>query len=251
MTTLNIYAAGSLRIAFPALAELFKQSFSTEIHIKFGPAGLLCEKLLQKTPDDNIHLFASANTLHPKTLIDHGKAISDYVFAHNRLCVTVRNESKWTSSDIIKLLLHPETRIGMSTPQKDPSGDYTFQLFDNIGTCYEGMGEQLKHRAKQLVGGSLESHIPKAMHPAEFFLLNNTVDAYIGYANYAQTILQNPKLAMINLPAKFNPAIDYSIALLKPAHKMAKLFIGFLLSENGQNCLMANGFGKITNIKTN
>lgn len=78
MTTLNIYAAGSLRLAFPALAELFKQSFSTEIHIKFGPAGLLCEKLLQKTADDNIHLFASANTLHPKTLIDHGKAISDY-----------------------------------------------------------------------------------------------------------------------------------------------------------------------------
>ncbi|OCG07554.1 hypothetical protein A9G13_04785 [Gilliamella sp. wkB178] len=239
---LNIYAAGSLRIVFPEITKLFTLIYSTEINIQFAPAGLLCEKIIQETAHPFAHLFASANTAHPQNLVAKGLARSHHVFAHNRLCLTVRNQPQWTASDALTLLLNPDTRIGMSTPKKDPSGDYTFALFDKIDTHHKGMGKQLKNRAKQLVGGSLTSSTPIGTLPAEYYLLNNTVDVYIGYANYASKILQNSQLAIIELPTDLNPAIDYSIALLNHPHPQSKLFIDFLLSRQGQECLKKNDY---------
>ncbi|WP_294614166.1 molybdate ABC transporter substrate-binding protein [uncultured Gilliamella sp.] len=244
MNKLNIYAAGSLRLAFADLAKLFTQIHPTEIDMQFAPAGLLCEKIIQETAHPFAHLFASANTIYPQNLVIKGLAISQYIFAHNRLCLTVRNQPQWTSYDALTLLLDPNTRIGISTPKKDPSGDYAFALFDKIDSHYQGMGEQLKKRAKQLVGGSLTTSTPTGMLPAEYLLLNNTVDVYIGYANYASKILQNSQLAIIELPIDFNPAINYSIALLNHSHPQAKLFIDFLLSSQGQKCLQRNGYIK-------
>ncbi|OCG23945.1 hypothetical protein A9G11_04775 [Gilliamella sp. wkB108] len=245
MNKLNIYAAGSLRIAFPEIAKLFAQTYASEIGMQFAPAGLLCEKIIQETAHPFAHLFASANTVHPQYLISKGLAVSHHIFAHNRLCLTVRNDPKWTNYDALTLLLNTNARIGMSTPKKDPSGDYAFALFDNIENHYNGMGEQLKKRAKQLVGGSLTSSIPKGIHPAEYFLLNDIIDVYIGYANYAPELLKNRQLAMIELPTEYSPAINYSIALLNHLHPQAKLFIDFLISNQGQDCLQKNGYIKI------
>ena len=242
MTTLNIYAAGSLRLALPAVGELFKQFHPINFNMQFAPAGLLCEKLMQSTSACDIHLFASANTQYPQTLVDSGKAVSHHIFTHNRLCLTVRNQPQWANHDAISLLRNPQNRIGMSTPQKDPSGDYTFMFFDKIEAIYPNMGQQLKKRARQLVGGSFISNIPKDVLPAQYFLLNNTIDIFIGYANYAPVIQQNSQLTIIDIPNHLLPTIEYSIAQLNPTNIVAKLFIDFLQNKQAQECLLKYGF---------
>lgn len=242
MEKLVIYAAGSLRLALPAIAKQVMQLYSTQIEFKFTPAGLLYEKIIQESVHPYAHLFASANTLHPQNLIKNNLASSHHIFAGNRLCLIVRNQPQLTMLDSLSLLFNSNLKIGMSTPLKDPSGDYTFSLFDNIELRYHGKGEELKKRAKHLVGNTLSPSTPKGLHPAEYFLLNNIVDIYIGYANYAAKILTNPKLAIIELPAELMPTINYSIALLNHFHPKATSFINYLLSEQGQNYLVDNGF---------
>lgn len=244
MEKLIIYAAGSLRVAFPEIAKQFTEIHSTQIEFKFAPAGLLYEKIIEESAHPHAHLFASANTIHPQNLIKQNLASSHFIFADNSLCLVVRNQPHWTTLDSLSILFNSNTRIGMSTPLKDPSGDYTFILFDNIESQYPGKGEELKKRAKQLVGGTLTPTTPNGMHPAEYLLLNNIVDVYIGYTNYADKILGNPQLAILKLPTELIPAINYSIALLNHAHPITELFIHFLLSKQGQDCLAINGFIK-------
>lgn len=216
-----------------------------DIDLLFSPAGLLCEKIQKEVEQPVAHLFASANTQHPQTLVNKGLAKSHVVFAKNRLCMTVCNQPQWTNRDWLTILLDSKTRIGMSTPQKDPSGDYVFSLFDGIEAQYSGQGITLKQRAMQLVGGELTS-ATTSIRPAEHFLLNGIADVFIGYANYSINIKQNPLLTVIELPNTLYSPIDYNVALLNRPHPYAQQFIDFILSEKGQHCLTEYGFIAMT-----
>ncbi|MFQ1054102.1 substrate-binding domain-containing protein [Gilliamella apicola] len=72
--------------------------------------------------------------------------------------------------------------------------------------------------------------------------LNNTINVYIGYANYAPLIQQIAQLTVIEIPNHFLPTIEYSIALLNPTNIDAKLFIDFSQNKQGQECLLRYGF---------
>ncbi|WP_334327667.1 substrate-binding domain-containing protein [Gilliamella apicola] len=76
----------------------------------------------------------------------------------------------------------------------------------------------------------------------QYFLLNNTIDVFIGYANYAPVIQQNSQLTIIDTPNHILPTIKYSIALLNPTNIMAKLFIYFVQNKQAQECLLKYGF---------
>ncbi|MBI0027197.1 substrate-binding domain-containing protein [Gilliamella sp. B14448G11] len=72
--------------------------------------------------------------------------------------------------------------------------------------------------------------------------LNNTINVYIGYANYAPLIQQNAQLTVIEIPNHLFPTIEYSMALLNPTNIDAKLFIDFLQKKQVQECLLRYGF---------
>ena len=76
----------------------------------------------------------------------------------------------------------------------------------------------------------------------QYFLLKNTIDVYIGYANYAPLIQQNAQLKVIEIPNHLLPTIEYSMALLNPTNIDAKLFIDFLQNKQAQECLLRYGF---------
>ncbi|WP_172398571.1 substrate-binding domain-containing protein [Gilliamella apicola] len=76
----------------------------------------------------------------------------------------------------------------------------------------------------------------------QYLLLNNTIDVFIGYANYAPVIQQNSQLTIIDIPNHLLPTIEYSIALLNPTNIMAKLFIYFVQNKQAQECLLKYGF---------
>lgn len=76
----------------------------------------------------------------------------------------------------------------------------------------------------------------------QYFLLKNTIDVYIGYANYAPLIQQNAQLTVIEIPNHLLPTIEYSMALLNPTNIDSKLFIDFLQKKQAQECLLRYDF---------
>jgi hypothetical protein len=48
---------------------------------------------------------------------------------HHRLCVLAQPHVVITSESVLETLLRPDIRLGTSTPQPDPSGDYAWELF--------------------------------------------------------------------------------------------------------------------------
>lgn len=240
MNELTIYAAGSLRHALPQVISEFNQFNPITITSQYSPAGLLRDHIIQQADQPIAHLFASANTAHPQTLVERGFAAYHTIFTHNRLCLVMRKQT--AKVDWLSALLNVNNRIGMSTPGKDPSGDYTFALFSQLELRYPSQAQHLKQAAIQLVGQQLTSSLASGIHPAQYYLLNDTVDIFIGYASYANQLQQHKQLTIITIPTDYYPPIDYSIALLNHPHPDAQSFIDFLLSEAGQRCLINNGF---------
>lgn len=156
--SLNVLAAGSLRKALSPHLTQFSQQFGVNIHVQFGPAGLLREQIERGASWD---LFASANLQHPQKLQEQGLAKSIMPFLRNRLCLTARRTCMNSESDSwLELLTNTQLRIGTSTPGCDPSGDYTWQLFDRVEALRPHAGESLKQRALKLVGGIDSLQVP-------------------------------------------------------------------------------------------
>ena len=135
MTTLQILAAGSLRGVWPQLIAEFSAQSGLRVETQFGPAGLLRQRIEQGEACD---LFASANLLHPQTLLQEGRAQHIGRFTANTLCLTAKRDVVTESDNWLSLLLRADLRLATSTPLCDPSGDYTRQLFDNIEQRHRG-----------------------------------------------------------------------------------------------------------------
>ena len=75
--TVNLYAAGSLKAALTEVVEEFEFAYQkangdkVRVETIFGPSGLLRERIEKGEP---AHVFASADTVHPKRLADQGRA---------------------------------------------------------------------------------------------------------------------------------------------------------------------------------
>lgn len=156
-SSLNVLAAGSLRKALTPILSQFSQRHHVNINAQFGPAGLLREQIESGAEWD---LFASANQEHPQTLLDLGLAHSVMPFLRNKLCLTTHRARITPTTNWLDLLTDPSIIVGTSTPGCDPSGDYTWQLFDRVEHHRSGAGEYLKLNAKQLVGGKGSLQVP-------------------------------------------------------------------------------------------
>ena len=226
--TLSVLAAGSLRAIWPKIAAVYGQA----ITVKFGPAGLLCERIRQ---GERCDLFLSANTAHPQALLLAGYALESCVFVHNELCLSVRKRLATPERSWLDLLSDPTLRIATSTPISDPSGDYTWQLFEGIEQQHAGLGESLKQRALQLVGGPKSPTVPAGQSAAGWLLNNDRADIFIGYQSYAA----QPGIAVLAIPAPFQIRADYAFAV---CHADARPLAAFLLSAQAQTILQEGGF---------
>src|SRR5262245_51378241 len=79
----RVYAAGSLRPPFTAIAERFTAQHAIPVKLEFGASGLLRERLERGEPAE---VFASANMEHPLSLATQAKAGPVVLFARNELC---------------------------------------------------------------------------------------------------------------------------------------------------------------------
>ena len=237
MNSIRVLAAGSLRLVWPELIAAFKASQQIDVETEFGPAGLLCQRIQQ---GESCHLFASANVAHPQTLLSSGRALSLALFTCNQLCLSVKTPLMTATTDWLELLSNPLLRVATSTPVSDPSGDYTWQLFTLIEQRYKGMGNALKDRALQLVGGADSAVVPAGEMAASWLLENDRADIFIGYRHYAMRLKNHKTITVLDIPSPFQIQADYALAVYHPE---AQPLANFLLTVQAQKILQQAGFG--------
>lgn len=235
---LTLFAAGSLRRAFIPLQAAFTEQTGITVDIVFGPAGLLRERIEKGEP---CSVFASANREHPQALCEAGRAHGLRIFARNELILTVKNSPQTAGKNWHELLSDGALRLGTSTPLCDPSGDYTWQLFDRIDTSHPGFGESLKQRAMKLVGGRDTMTLPAGAIASSWLIQQGLADMFIGYAHYATTLAGNKDIRSVTIPAPYNIRCDYYMAQLEES-TAARQFCQFILAQDGQRCLHDAGF---------
>ncbi|WP_213989297.1 substrate-binding domain-containing protein [Sodalis sp. dw_96] len=236
MTCLTVLAAGSLRTALTPLLAEYTHLTGQRLRAEYGPAGLLRQRIEAGEPCD---LFASANTAHPQRLLAASRVLRVQPFIANRLCLTVRSTPATLGADWLSLLSNPDLIIGMSTPVSDPSGDYTWQLFDNIAPLLPPSAVTLKLRARQLVGGADSPPLPVGVTAAGWLIQQGKADIFIGYAHYARLLQNDPALRVVEIPAQFNVLALYALGIGTPA---AEPLAAFILSPAGQRFLLEAGF---------
>lgn len=242
--TLKVFAAGSLTGPLTVLAKQFSADTGVVVETIFGPSGLLLERIEQ---GENADIFASANMAHPQQLAQEGKAIPALVFVRNSVCVMARPELQLSTGNLLAKLLDPSVKIGTSTPQADPGGDYAWLLFAKAGKLRPGARQLLETKAQQLVGGRHSPAVPAGRDAVKYFLEQKQVDAFIGYCSSRQTAVDT-SFTKVAPPEELAIAADFGLTVLnKPAASQdaAYRFALFLLSPEAQKTLAAYGFSPL------
>lgn len=231
----RILAAGSLRHALPEIVADFQKATGIPVSVILGPAGLLRERIEAGEPFD---LFASANMTHPQRFASIGLTEEAVCFARNRLVILARSDLGLAPENLVPMLSASSTRIGTSTPGDDPAGDYAFEMFDRLETHHPGLGNALKARAQQLVGGrhSLPGRTTAGL------IAEGVVDLFLGYASNARRHQDDANLRIVNIPSEYAPDIAYGLVLRKGVTAESHRLKDFLMAERAQGLLTRHGF---------
>lgn len=239
---LKVLAAGSLRAALTDAAAAFESaSPGRRVELGFGASGLLKDRLLGGERAD---LFASANMEHPQALAAAGKAAPPQAFARNTLCALGAAGFQATPQTLVDRLLEPTVRVGTSTPQADPAGDYAFAMFARIEKSGRpGARKLLSDKALQLTGGPASPPPPKDRNVYGALLAAGAADVFITYCTNAVIAMrEEPSLKRIEIPETVNVSASYGVTVLDGAGAAAQPFVQFLLSPTGQAVLARHGF---------
>lgn len=241
---ITVYAAGSLRVALPALAAAFTAATGVTVETRHGPAGLLRERI---EAGDRPDLFLSADLGHPARLAAAGLAGPAVLFARNAMVAVAHRRAAVTgSAGLLDRMLDPAIRLGTSTPLKDPSGDYAWAIFRRADRLRPGAFEALDAKALKLVGGAepppdAPTTIPYS--PIAKALAGGEADIFLGYATGLRPLAaEHAELTAVDLPPELAVGPEYGLALLAGATPEAARFALFLLSLDGQALLHQAGF---------
>ena len=94
-------------------------------------------------------LFASADMGHPLKLLHDGRATRVAMFTRNSLCGIAVPKVGLTTTNFLDRLLDPAVKLGTSTPQADPAGDYTWAMFRRADMVRSGSYDILDKKAQQ------------------------------------------------------------------------------------------------------
>ena len=232
---LTILAAGSLKSVLPHLLTEWESHFTCSIECHYGPAGLLREQIEAGLPYD---LFLSANERHPQRLLEQQYAIATLPFCRNQLCLTLAathdHHQNW-----LEILQNSDITLATSTPHCDPSGDYAWAFFEQLKVHSPQLSEQLKQRAKMLVGGIEPTPIPSNEIAATWLISTQQAQVFLGYAHYRAQIDANPHMVYKTIPTEWNSPITYVAAINSV---QGKYIAESLLSSITQTHFQAHGF---------
>ncbi|WP_255012167.1 molybdate ABC transporter substrate-binding protein [Roseovarius sp. M141] len=211
----RLHAAGSLKTAMTDIADAFETATGATVQRKFGPSGLLRERIEQ---GELAEVFASANMRHPQTLADEGLSGTVTMFARNSLCALAQQEVEVTSDTVLDVMLSDDIRLGTSTPKADPSGDYAWELFGKAGEVRQGATATLEAKALQLTGGPNSATPPEGRNPYGWVMSEDRADLFLTYCTNAVLAQRDtPTLQIVQLPEALVVGADYGLSVLNDA----------------------------------
>jgi len=229
---IHVLAAGSLREVISDIGNQYRKATGVEIIAAFGPSGLLRQRIENGEHPD---LFASADLGHPLKLAEEGPATRVVMFARNKLCGFAAPPTGLTTANFVDRLLDPAIRLGTSTPKSDPSGDYTWAMFQKINASRAGSYAILDKKVQKIVGGPTSSVPVGGKDPIVAAFEAGHIDLFIGYCSGAKRLLSEmPGLQVAGAPGAITTDAEYGLAVLKNAAPATSDFALFMLSPTGQ-----------------
>lgn len=239
---LQVYAAGSLREAFTAIAVDYEARTGQKVALSFGASGLLRERIEQ---GEGAQVFASADTDHPQRLAARGGWQAPQVFTRNSLCALTAAHIEVTPSTLLATMLRADVRLGTSTPKADPSGDYAWALFRKAEAVQKGAYAALDAKALKLTGGADSPKPPAGRGTYAWVMDQGQADVFLTYCTNAVAAQKEvPRLKIVQVPPELQVGAAYGLTVREGAPAAARDFARYLLSEAGQVPLQRLGFGR-------
>jgi molybdate transport system substrate-binding protein len=238
----NLYAAGSLQAALTDIGAAFAAKTGHRVVAKFGPSGVLEKEIARGAKAD---VFASANMEYPQALNRSNKSGPVLRFARNKLCALVKPELAVDSAGLLDRMLDPAIKLGTSTPNSDPSGDYAFEVFRKADAIRLGARAALEKKTLKLTGTAESAVPPPGRSVYGWHIAEGRADIFLAYCTAAaEARMQNGRLKMVQLPGALAVGADYGLTVINGAPAAAEQFAHFILSHAGQDILIGYGFAK-------
>jgi len=225
-----VFAAASLREVFEAAAPIFeKRHPNSKVRFNFAGSQDLRVQIEHGAKAD---VFASADWKHMKLLASKDAVAEPVVFARNWPVVVVpkNNPAKLRSfADLPKV-----THLVVGAVEV-PIGAYT---------------EAVLAAAEKLYGKDFAQRVLARVHSRELNVRQVLTKVALGEGDagivYKTDALTMPdKVEIIEIPPAINVEAEYPLAVAKiaPHPDLARAFVKFLLSKQGQQILADAGFG--------
>ena len=231
--TLTIFAAASLTEAFTEAAGVFEQRHpESEVLLNFAGSNTLRLQIEQGARAD---IYASANSDHADALFTAGLTEPPVVFAHNRLVIITPAGNPGgvvAPADLGR----PGLKLVLAGPSV-PAGKYARKSLQKLSGA-------------QFFGADFLAQIEQNVVSEEDTVKGVVAKVQLGEADAGivyQSDVTPAVAALLNtvyLPADGNVTAQYPIALVANAAQpvLARQFIEFVLSPEGQGILARHGF---------
>lgn len=225
---ITVSAAASLTNAFAEVKEAFEKKYpDIKITTNFAASNPLLRQIEEGAPVD---VFASADQATmdkaaEKKLIDDASRVN---FALNSLVLIAPADSKAPLAKVEDLKEGTITKIAIGNPASVPAGRYGKDALTKAG-----LWDTLEK--KYIMGESVRQTLA--------YVVRGEVEAGIVYMTDAKQ--GGDKVRIVTELSGHEPVL-YPIAIIKKsaAHKEAKMFIDFVLSDEGKAILAKYGFSK-------
>jgi molybdenum ABC transporter molybdate-binding protein len=235
----QVYAAGSLREVFTAIASEHEARTGQKIVLTFGASGLLRERIEKGEP---AQVFASADTDHPRRLAEQGGWQPPVVFTRNALCALTSDKLAATPATLLATMLQPSVRVGISTPKADPAGDYAWALFGRADAVQPGATARLQAKALKLTGGADSPKPPPGRGTYAWVMDQGQADVFLTYCTNAVSAQKEvPRLRIVEIPPELQVGAAYGVTVRIGAPQAADAFLRALLAPPAQ--VVFNRFG--------
>lgn len=230
--TLTVFAAASLTDAFTEIGENF-QTANPGVTVTFSFAGsqTLRTQIEEGAPVD---VFASANTKEMEALVTDDFVAGDaaQLFLTNKL-VVILPENNPVGIETLEDLAKPGIKLVLAAKEV-PVGKYSRESLALMDASF-GNGFLNKVLANVV---SNEDNVKQVSAKVQL----GEADAGIVYMSDA---VAAPELKSIGIPAELNVIAKYPIAPLVKSENagLARAFIDYVLSDEGQAILIKWGFG--------
>jgi molybdate transport system substrate-binding protein len=216
-----VFTAASLTDVFDTMATTFEAEFpGAEVQLNLAGSSTLREQILGGAPAD---VFASADERIMEVVGAAGELGSEpAIFARNSLQIAVPASNP---GDVTTLtdLADPDLFVGICA-EGVPCGDFARMVLDAAG---------------------VEASIDTNEGDVRALLTKIEADELDAGIVYATDVASSAGVAGVKIPTEFNVEVRYPIATLAAAPNpgVAAAFVAFVLSPEGQDIIVAGGFG--------